>query len=187
MSFRGKTICSTNINGKCIKETYYYSWNDWSLSLQSKSDIPLYVLISLWVKSQDITTSERESIQQLKVSHLRILGYSIAIPEQSSPYGPAGRDEQFWRSDLECQGDEESLEDCIGKDNPTCARGEVAGQGWNRILVPYISLQGQLLSLLSLLEVKNPCNPCQSLWQRSKILARMVFWDILSLEVVNWW
>ena len=60
-------------------------------------------------------------------------------------------------------------------------------QGWNRILVPYISLQGQLLSLLSLPEVKNPCNPCQSLWQRSKILAGMVFWDILSLEVVNWW
>ena len=59
------------------------------------------------------------------------------------------------------------------------------GQGWNRILVPYISLQGQLLSLLSLPEVKNPCNPCQSLWQRSKILAGMVFWDILSLEVVN--
>ena len=84
-------------------------------------------MISLWVKSQDITTSERESIQQLKVSHLRILGYSIAIPEQSSPYGPAGRDEQFWRSDLECLGNEESLEDCIGKDNPTCARGEVAG------------------------------------------------------------
>ena len=39
-------------------------------------------------------------------------------------------------------------------------------QGWNRILVPYISLQGQLLSLLTLPEVKNPCNPCQSLWQR---------------------
>ena len=60
-------------------------------------------------------------------------------------------------------------------------------QGWNRILVPYISLQGQLLSLLSLLEVKNPCNPCQSLWQKSKILAGKVFWDIASLEVVNWW
>ena len=41
-------------------------------------------------------------------------------------------------------------------------------QGWTQILVPYISLQGQLLSLLSLPEVKNPCNPCQSLWQRSK-------------------
>ena len=51
-------------------------------------------------------------------------------------------------------------------------------QGWNRILVPYISLQGQLLSLLSLPEVKNPCNPCHSLWQRSKILVRMLFWDI---------
>ena len=58
-------------------------------------------------------------------------------------------------------------------------------QGWNQILVPKISLQGQLLSLLSLLEVKNPCNPCQSLWQRPKILARMILWDILSSEEVN--
>ena len=32
-------------------------------------------------------------------------------------------------------------------------------QGWNRILVPHISLQGQLLSLLSLLEVKNQVFP----------------------------
>ena len=60
--------------------------------------------------------------------------------------------------------------------------GECQQQGWNRILVPCFSSQGQLLSLP---EVKYPCIPCQSLWKRSNILARMVFWDIFSLEVVN--
>jgi len=30
-------------------------------------------------------------------------------------------------SDLQCKGDEESLEDCRGKENPGCTRGEVAG------------------------------------------------------------
>ena len=51
----------------------------------------------------------------------------MGIPETKSPYGPAEIGEQFWRSELQCEGDEESLEDCGGKDNPSCTRGEVAG------------------------------------------------------------
>ena len=45
----------------------------------------------------------------------------MGIPEKKSTYGPAAHLEEFWRSDLQCRGDEESLED------PGCARGEVAG------------------------------------------------------------
>ena len=62
---------------------------------------------------------------------------------------------------------------------------KIQEQGWNRILVPHISLQGQLLSLYSLPEVKIPFNPCQSLWQKPKILAKMLFCNILSSEGVN--
>ena len=51
----------------------------------------------------------------------------MAIPEAKSTYGLAEVGEEFWRSDLQCQGDEESLEDCDGKENPGCTRGEVAG------------------------------------------------------------
>ena len=56
-----------------------------------------------------------------------MLGYNVAIPEAKSTYGLAEVGEEFWRSDLQCQGDEESLEDCDGKENPGCTRGEVAG------------------------------------------------------------
>ena len=56
-----------------------------------------------------------------------MLGYDIAVPEQRSTYGLAEIGETFWRSELQCQGDEESLEDCPGKENPGCKRGEVAG------------------------------------------------------------
>ena len=55
-----------------------------------------------------------------------MLGYSIGIPERESPYGLAEIGEQFWRSELQCEGDEESLEECGGKENPSCTRGEVA-------------------------------------------------------------
>ena len=51
----------------------------------------------------------------------------MGIPEGKSTYGLAEIGEQFWRSELQCEGDEESLEDCGGKDNPGCTRGEVAG------------------------------------------------------------
>ena len=51
----------------------------------------------------------------------------MSIPEGKSTYGDAESWEEFWRSDLQCRGDEESLEDCGGKENPGCARGEVAG------------------------------------------------------------
>ena len=57
----------------------------------------------------------------------RMLGYNVAIPETKSAYGPAERGERFWGWHLQCRGDEESLEDCRGKENPGCARGEVAG------------------------------------------------------------
>ena len=57
----------------------------------------------------------------------RMLGYSIGIPEVKSTYGKASRNEEFWRSELECRGDEESLEECPGRDDPSCARGEIAG------------------------------------------------------------
>jgi len=57
----------------------------------------------------------------------RMLGYDTGIPEIRSSYGNAGRKQQFWRSDLECQGDEESLEDCSGNEDPSCGRWEVAG------------------------------------------------------------
>jgi len=57
----------------------------------------------------------------------RMLGYNLGFPEEKSTYGPAEIGEQFWRSHLQCQGDEESLEDCGGKENPSCTRGEVAG------------------------------------------------------------
>ena len=56
-----------------------------------------------------------------------MLGYNQGLPEVKSTYGPAKRGEQFWGSHLQCRGDEESLEDCRGKENPSCARGEVAG------------------------------------------------------------
>ena len=56
-----------------------------------------------------------------------MLGYNLGFPEEKSTYGPAEIGEQFWRSHLQCQGDEESLEDCGGKENPSCTRGEVAG------------------------------------------------------------
>ena len=56
-----------------------------------------------------------------------MLGYDIAVPEQRSTYGLAEIGETFWRSELQCRGDEESLEDCPGKENPGCKRGEVAG------------------------------------------------------------
>ena len=56
-----------------------------------------------------------------------MLGYNVGIPEAKSTYGPAEVGEEFWRSNLQCRGDEESLEDCGGKENPSCARGEVAG------------------------------------------------------------
>jgi len=57
----------------------------------------------------------------------RMLGFSNGIAETGSAYGNAKKEEQYWRSYLECRGDEESLLDCPGKDNPSCARGEVAG------------------------------------------------------------
>jgi len=57
----------------------------------------------------------------------RMLGYNLGFPEEKSTYGPAELGEEFWRSHLQCQGDEESLEDCAGKENPSCTRGEVAG------------------------------------------------------------
>ena len=56
-----------------------------------------------------------------------MLGYNHGLPEIESTYGPAKRGEVFWGSHLQCQGDEESLEDCRGKENPSCTRGEVAG------------------------------------------------------------
>ena len=56
-----------------------------------------------------------------------MLGYKHGLPEIESSYGPAKRGEVFWGSHLKCQGDEESLEDCRGKENPGCTRGEVAG------------------------------------------------------------
>merc|ERR1719430_647795 len=57
----------------------------------------------------------------------RMLGYSVGIPETGSTYGNAERNVQFWRSHLECSGDEESLLECPGKENPSCSRGSVAG------------------------------------------------------------
>ena len=62
-----------------------------------------------------------------KSSFPRMLGYNHGFPEVKSTYGPAKRGEQFWGSHLQCRGDEESLEDCRGRENPSCARGEVAG------------------------------------------------------------
>jgi len=56
-----------------------------------------------------------------------MLGYSFGIADISSTYGNAEIGEQFWGSDLKCRGDEESLLDCPGRENPSCARGEVAG------------------------------------------------------------
>jgi len=56
-----------------------------------------------------------------------MLGYNIGVPKGKSAYGPAEVGEQFWRSNLQCKGEEESLEDCGGKANPSCTRGEVAG------------------------------------------------------------
>ena len=56
-----------------------------------------------------------------------MLGFPKGIPEAKSAYGPAEVGEQFWRSNLQCQGNEESLEDCGGKASPGCTRGEVAG------------------------------------------------------------
>ena len=56
-----------------------------------------------------------------------MLGYKHGFPEIESTYGPAKKGEVFWGSHLQCQGDEESLEDCRGKENPSCTRGEVAG------------------------------------------------------------
>ena len=73
-----------------------------------------------------------QNCDERAVSHsfdvfFRMLGYNHGFPEVKSAYGPAKRGERFWRAHLQCQGDEESLEDCGGKENPSCARGEVAG------------------------------------------------------------
>ena len=56
-----------------------------------------------------------------------MLGYDLAVAERESMYGLAGIGEQFWKSELQCKGDEESLEDCGGNENPKCSRREVAG------------------------------------------------------------
>ena len=58
---------------------------------------------------------------------IRMLGSNLGIPVKKSFFGAADRGEQFWRSDLQCTGSEESLEDCEGRERPSCARGEVAG------------------------------------------------------------
>ena len=69
----------------------------------------------------------------------RMLGYANGIPEKASTYGRANRDEKFWRSDLQCMGDEESLAGCPGRDNPSCAPGEVAGVTCgNNILLSFV-------------------------------------------------
>ena len=81
---------------------------------------------------QDDGQREYQNYDARAVSHsfdvfFRMLGYNVAIPETKSAYGPAERGERFWGWHLQCRGDEESLEDCRGKENPGCARGEVAG------------------------------------------------------------
>ena len=56
-----------------------------------------------------------------------MLGSNLGIPVKKSFFGAADRGTQFWRSELQCTGSEENLEDCDGKEMPSCARGEVAG------------------------------------------------------------
>ena len=58
---------------------------------------------------------------------IRMLGSNLGIPVKKSFFGAADRGTQFWRSELQCTGSEENLEDCEGKEMPSCARGEVAG------------------------------------------------------------
>ena len=57
----------------------------------------------------------------------RTLGYRLGLPDTSPIYGTARIGEQFWRSNLQCNGNEKRLQDCPGRENPSCARGEVAG------------------------------------------------------------
>ena len=43
----------------------------------------------------------------------RMLGYSLGIPELGSAYGPASVLDEFKLTDMNCNGKEESLEDCF--------------------------------------------------------------------------
>ena len=43
----------------------------------------------------------------------RMLGYSLGIPELGSAYGPASVNDVFKLTDMNCNGSEESLEDCF--------------------------------------------------------------------------
>ena len=43
----------------------------------------------------------------------RMLGYAIGIPEWGSVYGPASVYDVFKLTDMNCNGKEESLEDCF--------------------------------------------------------------------------
>ena len=56
----------------------------------------------------------------------RMLGYSAGFPETGSAYGVAEPDEEFGMSDVTCNGNEESLLDCLARNRGTCGRGEVA-------------------------------------------------------------
>ena len=42
-----------------------------------------------------------------------MLGYAIGIPEWGSVYGPASVYDEFKLTDMNCNGSEESLEDCF--------------------------------------------------------------------------
>ena len=79
------------------------------------------------VKKQKLPAGRFDFFHQRNLLSPRMLGYNQGVPEVKSSYGPAKRGERFWGSQLKCQGDEESLEECGGKENPSCARGEVAG------------------------------------------------------------
>ena len=56
----------------------------------------------------------------------RMLGYNLGVPETGSAYGVAEPNEEFGLTDINCNGNELSLSDCLARNRGTCGRGEVA-------------------------------------------------------------
>ena len=83
--------------------------------------------VSILTCTQFLCFHAAKLFYQLLFDMFRMLGSNLGIPFKNSHFGAAKRGEHFWRSDLQCTGGEETLEDCEGKEMPSCARGEVAG------------------------------------------------------------